>query len=265
MALLHVDYYSMALSGTSDFYAVLPNDVPPMMNGGNPAYERPTKTLVLLHGYSGNSTDWITSSSVRDLSMLYNLAIIMPSGRNSFYLDKEVSGEKYATYVGEELISYCRKNFGLSDKAEDTFIGGLSMGGFGALRTGLKYSDNYSKIIALSSALIIHQLKDMTPGFDNGMANYDYYAATFGDLSTAEERDCNPETIVLDKLNKGEKLPGIFMACGSEDFLIEPNRAFAEFLKTHNVPVEYRESAGIHNWKFWNEYIEPGIKWALGE
>lgn len=264
MARMQVTYYSQALAGQTDFQLVLPNDLPPFLGEENPHHRRPTKTLMLLHGYSGGSADWVTGSCVQELAAQYNLAVIMPNGRNSFYLDREPTGEKFATFVGEELLEYCRSTFGLSRKAEDTFIAGLSMGGFGALRTGLAYSRNYSKIAALSSALIIHQLRDMKPEDTNPMANYAYYANIFGDLQTARERDCNPEVLVRQKLAAGEKLPEIFMACGSEDFLIEPNRAFRDFLKASGVPCAYHESPGIHDWKFWNEYLEPAIAWMVG-
>lgn len=265
MALFRVTYFSNALAGQTDVCVVLPNDVPPMMSQMNPHYARPMKTLVLLHGFSGGPWDWITGSNIQELAGAYNLAVIMPNGRNSFYLDREPTGEAYATFVGEEVLEYARRSFGLSRKAEDTFIGGFSMGGFGALHTGMAFSHNYSKIAALSSALIIHQLRHMTPQDKNPIANLAYYRDIFGDLQTAHLRDCNPEVLIQKKLAAGEKLPGIFIACGTEDFLIEPNRAFAAFLKDHNVDFVYKESSGVHNWKFWNEYTEPAIRWMLDE
>lgn len=263
MALLHVTYFSQALAGQSEFCMALPNDVPPFMAEGNPHYRRAMKTLLLLHGYSGGAWDWIAGSGVQDLAAQYNLAVIMPNGRNSFYLDKEATGERFGTFVGEELLDYARKSFGLSGRREDTFIGGYSMGGFGALRTGLAYSHNYSKIAALSSALIIRQLKNMSPEDDAPMANYAYYAQTFGDLKTAEDRDCNPEALVRRMLADGEPLPGIFLACGAEDMLLEPNRAFRDFLRDNGVAAEYHESPGAHDWKFWNQYLEPAVRWML--
>lgn len=265
MAFIHVEHFSNALAGLNTFYAAIPNDVPPSMGDVNPHYKRPMKTLVLLHGYTGGAGDWVTGSRVRELSGKYNIAVIMPDGGNSFYLDREATGCAYGTYVGEELLEYVRKSFGLSDSPEDTFIGGFSMGGFGAIRTGLKYSHNYGKLIALSSALIIHQLKDMTPDMKNPMANYAYYRDIFGDLQTAESRDCNPELIIDEKLKNGEKLPGIFMACGTEDFLLTENRNFDAFLTDRGVAHEYHESEGEHNWDFWNRYVEPGIKWLLDD
>ncbi len=263
MALLKCEYYSNALSGRGEFYISLPNDVPPFMNEANQNYKRPMKTLVLLHGYSGLASDWVTGSSAVELAGAYNLAIVMPSGRNSFYIDKPSSGEKYGTFIGEELLDYVHKTFGLSDKPEDNFIGGFSMGGFGAIRNVLKYSNRYSKAIALSSALIVSQLKNFKPDDPNPMANYEYYVNTFGDLKTAENTDASPEFLVKEMKKEGKKLPEIYMACGSEDFLIEANKAFDKFLTDEGVTHEFHVSEGIHNWTFWNQYIEPGIKWAL--
>ena len=260
MALIHVDYFSQALAGQTDFWAVLPNDVPPMMLGQNPHYGRKPVVLVLLHGYSGNASDWITGSPIRELAGEYNLAVLMPNGRNSFYVDKESTGEKYAQFVGEELLDYAGRAFGLDVSPENCMIGGFSMGGYGALHTGL-ISDRYSRVIALSSALIVNGLAGMPD--DNPIANKAYYRSVFGDLQTAAQTDHNPEVLVKQRKAEGKALPKIFMACGSEDFLIGANNAFDEFLKEQGVAHEYRVTPGIHNWKFWNSCLVPALDWAL--
>lgn len=265
MSVVHVNFFSQSLARGTDFYAVLPDDMPPMMCQGNPHFRRPMKTLYLLHGYSGNATDWITGCPVRELSGKYNLCIVMPNGDNSFYVDGAGVGSAYGTYVGEELVTYTRKLFGLSDKREDTFIGGYSMGGFGAIRNGLQFADTFEKLIGLSNALIIEGLKDMGEDFDNGLADYAYYHRTFGDLKTAELTDKNPRQIVKDRKAGGKRLPDIFLACGTEDFLYMPNKAFREFLTEEQVPFTYLEDKGEHNWSFWNRCMEPAIQWMLGE
>ena len=175
MALLTLQYYSTFLCRPTRVQLLLPNDVQEMAVQDNENYNRPMKTLVLLHGYSGSCDDWLTGSRVQEISGMYNLAIAMPSGENSFYLDQKGTGRAYATFVGKELIAYLQKTFGIAMKAEDTFIGGLSMGGFGALHTGLLYPENYSKIAALSSALIVHEVMEMKEGIGNAVADYDYY------------------------------------------------------------------------------------------
>lgn len=104
MALFSVDFYSKSLFRPVNFKLFVPNDVPPEMKMGNTYYERPTKILVLLHGYNGGNLDWALYSNASEISSKYNLAVILPSGENSFYLDSEATGHKYATFVGQELI-----------------------------------------------------------------------------------------------------------------------------------------------------------------
>lgn len=120
MALFSVDFYSKSLFRPVNFKLFVPNDVPPEMKMGNTYYERPTKILVLLHGYNGGNLDWALYSNASEISSKYNLAVILPSGENSFYLDSEATGHKYATFVGQELIDYVRNTFHLSSRKEDT-------------------------------------------------------------------------------------------------------------------------------------------------
>lgn len=263
MALIQTDFYSKSLSKICNFNVILPNDTIPPMVAGNENYNRRMKTLYLLHGYSGSSKDWLMGSLIQELAIKYNLAVIMPNGDNSFYLDGKGTGKAYCQYIGDELIEYTRRTFGISDKREDTFIGGLSMGGFGAIHTGLFYPDTFHGIIALSSALIIHNIKHMKENDKDLIADYDYYTSVFGDLEHLETSVNNPEYLIRRLKEEGRAIPEIFMACGSEDFLIEPNRAFYSFLKQEGIEVQYIESKGVHDWNFWNQYLEPSIQWML--
>lgn len=263
MAVGIFDFFSDNLRRCVTFRIILPNDVPKEWKEGNPHFDRPMKTLLLLHGYSGACSDWMNGSLISDLANKYNLAVICPSGENSFYLDGKETGRKYASYVGEELLQYAVKTFGLSDKMEDTFVGGLSMGGFGAIHTGLFYNHTFSKIFALSSALIMHEVEKMTPGSDNGVANYDYYKLMFGEPSELPDSTNNPEELIRRIIRKDDRMPDIYMACGTEDFLLGENHAFRDFLLGNNVKLTYKESSGTHDWTFWNQYLEPAIAWML--
>ena len=265
MTIFQANTYSEALKRNVPYHVVLPNDVPEMFRANNPHYDRPMKSLYLYHGYAGNSLDWLTGTQAQDVAGRYNLAIILPSGENSFYLNGQGSGSAYETYVGEELVDYITKTFGLSRKKEDIFVGGLSMGGFGALHTGLKFPETFSKIIALSSAIIVHEIATLEPGTDNGMADYDYYVKVFGDLKALPTSQNNPEVLLQELKAAGKDIPEIYLACGTEDFLIERNRQFNQFLVEHEAPVTYVESPGQHDWKFWNEHLERGVKWLFGE
>jgi len=264
MAVLSVNYFSKALSKSTEFEMVLPNDLPPEMTEGNPAYSRNMKTFYLLHGFTGSSKDWLMGSSIQDIAVKYNLAVVMPSGDNSFYLDGKGTGRAYGRFVGEELIEYTRKVFQLSGKREDTYIGGYSMGGFGAIHTGFAYPDRFQGIFALSSALIIHAIKGMSEDFSDGMADYDYYRYIFGDLDDVENSRNNPEVLIKDLLARKADPLRLYMACGTEDFLLENNRAFYQFLKEQNYrEMIYKESEGTHNWEFWDAYLEPAVQWLL--
>ncbi len=264
MSLFQVDFYSKALARSTGFTAVIPNDAQPFMTEGNECYQRNTKVLFLLHGYSGSSKDWLLGARVTDFSNKYNLAIVMPTGENSFYLDGKGTGRAYGQFVGQELVDYVRSTFGLSSDKEDTYIGGLSMGGFGAIHTGLAYPNTFGKIMALSSALIIHKVANLEEGFQDTIADYDYYTSVFGDLSKLEQSMNNPEVLIRKLKEDKQAIPSLYMACGTEDFLIEENRAFHQFLLKENVPVTYIESPGVHDWVFWSRYLEPSIQWMLG-
>ena len=166
--------------------------------------------------------------------------------------------------LGEELVDYVRKTFRLAMRPEDTCIAGLSMGGFGALHTGLAYPDRFGKIGAMSSALIVHEVAQMKPGTGNGVANYDYYRECFGEPEQLLQSDNNPETLVKKLKAAGQKIPEIYMCCGTEDFLIENNREMHRFLQDEGVPHEYHEAPGIHDMVFWSEHIQKIVRWMFG-
>lgn len=263
MAIFQTTFYAQALSRLTTFHAIIPNDGLPLMIQDNPHYRRPPKTLYLLHGYSGCSWDWLTGSLIQDLALKYNLAVVLPSGDNSFYLNGRGVGSGYETFIAQELVAYTRRTFGLSDRSGDTFIGGLSMGGFGAIHSGLKYPETFGRMFGLSSALIVNRISKMAPGGSDEIADYDYYVRTFGELSGLTESENNPEYLVRRRRNRGEEIQPLLLACGTADFMVAENREFKAFLDGQGVTVDYRESEGMHDWRFWNEYLEPAIGWCL--
>ena len=138
------------------------------------------------------------------------------------------------------------------------------MGGYGALHVGLAFPDTFGKIFALSSALIIHDIQGIPSSHQDAIADYAYYAEKFGNLDQVSASLYNPER-QLEKIQAEDgTLPELYVACGTEDFLIEQNRTFALFLESKEIPVTYLESPGIHDWEFWNEYLEPSLKWLMG-
>lgn len=261
MAYFRIQLYVNALRRQTSFEMLIPNDMhveAPVGEAIQPAKQ--LKTLFLLHGYTGCAGNWMPE----ELAARYGFAIVMPSVENSFYLDGISTGHQFQTFVGEELVDYVRRTFGLARSPADTYIMGMSMGGFGALHTALAYPETFGKAAALSSALIVHEIASMKPGESNPVANYAYYRECFGDLEHVEESDNNPETLVKKLRAAGKKLPEIYMCCGTEDFLLENNRAFSAFLKAQGVPHIYEEGPGMHDMKFWSAYVEKIIPWMFG-
>lgn len=250
MAKMRIELFLNSLQRHTYFELALPNDAP-NENG------RPLTTIFHLHGYTGKAENWVSE----ELMKKYNIAVVSPTAENSFYLDGRSAGHAYATMVGEELVDYVRRTFGIAQKPENTYIMGISMGGFGAVRTALAYPHVFGKVAGLSSALIVHDIAHMKEGESNPMANYAYYSECFGDLETVEESRNNPETLVKELKAAGKKLPEIYLCCGSEDFLVEPNRQFHQFLTEQGVAHEYHESPGVHDDKFWAEYAPKAVEW----
>lgn len=256
MAGFTVKIYSEALHRRVSFEMLIPND--PGKSGGETAKMR---TLFLLHGYTGDAWNWVPEY----LMEKHNFAIVLPNGENGFWLDGISTGHKFGTFIGEELPGYIRDTFGLARSAQDTYIMGLSMGGFGALHTALKYPEVFGKAAALSSALIVYSIAGMKPGDNDNVANYEYYRECFGDLDKVTESENNPEVLVKKLQDSGKKLPEIFMACGTEDFLLENNRQFHNFLNENGAKHTYVESAGGHDMKFWDEYAVKFTEAMFGQ
>ena len=263
MATGRLRFYSLSQMGQANIVYVIPRDVPEFMTMGNKNYERPMKTLYLLHGISGNECDWEYNGIAEDIAFKYNMAVIMVTAGNNFYLDRKATGCQYCTYVGKEVVEFTRKMFGLSDKQEDTLIGGLSMGGFGAIHTGFAFPETFGGVIALSSALIIHQIASMKSGDADEIANYDYYKEVFGNLDKVEESDANPEVLYDRNIKEGKTNPPVYMAVGTEDFLYQNNQIMKKFLEDKGAKMKYEEGTGIHDWTFWNAYIIKGVEWVL--
>jgi len=252
MSQLSIEFYSKSLIRPVQFKMIIPNDINQDWNPEQKRKDKPMKTLFLLHGYTGAAGNWIPEY----LTTTYNFAIVTPSGENGFWIDGISTGHKYATFLAEELVDYVRNTFHLAMSAEDTFVMGMSMGGYGALHTALAYPDRFGAAVALSSALIVKGLSTMAPGTGNSVANYEYYRECFGELDRVLESRNNPEVLVDEILASGAKMPRILMACGTEDFLLEPNRDFHSFLEKKNVEHEYYESKGGHDMVFWEEYAK---------
>lgn len=258
MSQIDIRFFSHSLNRYTSFKMYIPDDI---RNYGGKYDKENMKTLFILHGYTQDGTNWIPDY----IAEKYNFAVVIPNGENSFWLDGLSTGHNFCTYVGEELTEYVRNTFGLAKSTEDTAIMGYSMGGFGALHTAFSYPDTFGKVCALSSALIVHEISGMKENGNNGVANYAYYHEWFGDLDNVINSDSNPEKLVIQLVKHDKKVPQIYMACGTEDFLLENNRQFHSFLNDNHIQHIYCESAGGHDMTFWSEYAVKFTEMMFGK
>lgn len=258
MALLHCNFMSRSLGRPVPIQVVLPTDK--MAGPQEQAPQGPFKTLYLLHGIFGDETDWVCGTRLQSWAQDRNLAVVMPAGENSFYVDNPRASRLYGTYIGKELVDFTRRTFPLSAKREDTFIGGLSMGGFGAIVNGLQNPETFGAVCALSSALILDSMMENKEYTDFLMTNKGYYESVFGDLDQVRGSDMDYDALA-EKVAKEPVKPRFYMACGTEDGLIGVNRAFRDHLQGLGFDVTYEEGPGVHDWYFWDKYILKAMEW----
>lgn len=266
MAYLQCCFFAKSLMRTVDVTVILPTDkvVP---GQSEYAVQKPLKTLYLLHGIFGSCHDWVNGTRIAAWAQNRDLAVIMPSAENKFYVDNPRSGDNFGKFIGEDLVEFTRRSFPLSHAREDTIIGGLSMGGYGALRNGLFYSDTFGAIVGLSSALVLENAARSTYDNPSILGNRHYYESVFGDLDALPGSDMDPCALVRKCIAAGKTLPEIYLACGTEDAGILPcNEAFHAFLQENGVKHTYVTAPGTHSWTFWDTFIEKALDWLpLGD
>ena len=150
MALMQMEFKSETLKRTVSMNVILPIE----------RFRGPFPTLYLLHGLTDNYNGWLSYTRIRLWAEESGLAVVMPSGENSFYMDIPVKDGclgDFGEYIGREPVNVTREIFPLSPRREDTFLAGLSMGGFGACRNGLKYCETFGKVAILSGALHFYE------------------------------------------------------------------------------------------------------------
>jgi S-formylglutathione hydrolase FrmB len=206
--------------------------------------------LYLLHGLTDDHTGWSRHTSVERYADDAGIAVVMPSAYHSFYTD-EVHGHAYWTFVGEELPSLVASLLRLSQRPEDTFVAGLSMGGYGALKLALSHPERYAAAASLSGTLDIHYLADREDraaiwhrAFDGGIA---------------EEND------LFELLAKAPSVPPLYVGCGTADGLLDANERFIAAAGAAGVEVTSDIRAGDHEWSLWDTQIADVIAWLPAE
>lgn len=258
MAFLDFHFFSETLGLTCAAHVILPQPTLRQigMNGG--AARKKYPTLYLLHGLSDDHTIWMRRTSIERYAAMKNIAVVMPAVARSFYQDM-ASGPKYWTFISQELPALCRSYFPLSAEREDNFVAGLSMGGYGALRLGLTLPEKFAAAASLSGALdLARRLREAgKPGSRIDLAEW---TGIFGaGLKAPPEADLWALAAKL-AASKQPK-PALYVACGTEDELLQDSRAFDQQLKSTHFAATYHESPGGHDWGYWDEEIQRVLAW----
>ncbi len=256
MAFIQASYTSMALHRPMPFNVILPGD---NIFPDPHAFDKPFKTLYLLHGYTAGLTEHLKLTDVQSLSALNNLAVVFPEGENHFYVNDVKGCAAYSDYIGKELVDFTRRVLPLSDKREDTIIGGISMGGFGALINGMRFHETFGHIVAISPALIKNELPLATDEPNHVGSTRGSFESVFGDLDKYPETDMNPAHLAARLKAEGADFPSIYLACGRNDMLCAAARELhGDFLRL-GVKHRYVEGPGCHEAIFFYPHLNHGL------
>lgn len=207
--------------------------------------------IYLLHGLSGNCSDWSRFTAVEQYVAKKGAAVIMPEVQRSFYADMAL-GIDYFSYVREELPQICSRLFGLSLRREKNYIMGLSMGGYGALKCALSAPKRYAGCAAFSAAIEIEPLIASASG---RMARE--LQAILG-----PEGKIPPEADPYALLNRrrGAQLPRFFVTCGEQDALYQENVRCVKALEERGADVRFEHWEGDHRWEVWDKSVEMALE-----
>ena len=214
-----------------------------------PQKRGPHSALYLLHGYKGDGTQWIRRTQIEFFVNDMNLAVVMPNGHNSWWR-KLSNGMDYFGYVTDELASKSESWF---DVGAGKYIGGWSMGGYGALLAGLTFPEKYSHVIGLGAAVC---------GKEHvAAAMPEVSEMIFGKESEHEQNGADLFALAQRAVKRGKPLPKIYLACGRQDMLFAENERFASHLEQLGYDVTFVPTDGAHDWVYCNDALKSALKW----
>jgi putative tributyrin esterase len=236
MAFCELHYFSPALQKQTAANVIIPE-----------SSSEPFPVFYLLHGLSDDHTSWVRRTSIERYVEELQLMVVMPDGGRGFYLDS-TAGFAYETAIVRDLLNFIDQTFRTRAERAGRCLGGLSMGGYGSLRIGFKYSNLFCSVASHSGALNFGRggKRELEPEF----------ARLLGD-ATSRARD---NLYALAERADRSLLPGLRIDCGTEDELIGANRSFHEHLNQLTVPHEYAEFSGRHDWAYWDLRVQEALR-----
>jgi len=253
MALLRCDFYSDVLGFATSMTVILPQRTESQIGMTGRVVGDAFPTLYLLHGLSDDDSIWLRRTSIERYVAELGLAVVMPQVHRSFYTD-EVYGRPYWSFLSEELPRIASGFFRLSTRREDTFVAGLSMGGYGAFKWALRQPDRFAAAASLSGALDLagrQHTAGPVPGVDPRMME-----RIFG--GRAAEGTADDLFWLLDRATD---LPSLYLCCGTEDPLYEDSVKFRDRCRTRDVPLSTDFGPGAHDWGYWDTKIRDVLAW----
>ena len=212
--------------------------------------------VYLLHGLTGHYDNWTNRTKLAEYAAKYNFIIVTPEGGDGWYTDSvSAANDKYESYIVQELIPEIDKKFRTFADRNHRAIAGLSMGGYGAIKFGLKYPEKFVLVGSFSGALGIVALSSKSTATFPSIKN------VFGEDESPARKDNDIFRIVRESSSEKIKaLPFIYFDCGTEDFLFQSNRDFADLLIEKKVKHEFRQLPGGHTWTYWNNQVQEFLE-----
>lgn len=253
MALVQMNFYAHTLDMCTEINMILPDTS--QSYGEDPVEEddRPIPVLYLLHGLSDDQTIWCRRTSIERYAATYRIGIVMPCAGRSFY-SNEKYGARYWDFISEELPAIVQKYFRVSNRREDTFAAGLSMGGYGAMKLALRCPERYAAAASLSGVMDIvstlneekhYALKEKIYGSE------DTLKLGFNDLYAAAQQTAKR----IDR-------PKLFLGCGTEDSFYTQHVSYVQWLKKLGYSVTDTEANGLgHQWEYWDVALPQVLHW----
>jgi len=250
-----IQFRSKLINATLPYSVALPED-----------YDDSTTTrypvLYLLHGLTGHYNDWFSRTNVADYAAQYRLIVVTPEGNDSWYIDSSaVPTEKYESYILNEIIPDVQARYRTIEARYARAIAGLSMGGYGAIKFGLKTPATFAFVGSMSGAFGITRVNAQGIEWAALKNSLKVFGAVGSDI-----RKQNDVFELIKQLpaNRISSLPFIYFDSGTEDAgVFADNRELAALLVEKKIPHEYRELPGDHSWGYWDRQVQEVIKIAI--
>lgn len=257
MAFIQANIYSNVLEMEVMVNVILPQTTIKKVGTTTKNDQKELPVLYLLHGMGGNHSVWERRTSIERYVSDYQMAVIMPSTDLAWYTDTTYD-MKYWTFVAEELPQICRELFPqLSSDREKTFAAGLSMGGYGAVKLGLRKPESFAAVASLSGALAIAERMDSLLK----IRNTSYWEGIFGPLDQFQGSE-NDLIHLIDTIDP-QKAPRFYISCGTEDQLFPASEYAVAKMQERDLAVTFESGSGDHDWQFWDQWIQRVLNWLV--